>query len=146
MKIINFLKRYAMLVLILAVISGCASSKSKETHLSNTGNATPAAEDSAGKGGGKGNSNSYKVVSGDNLWNIAASRSVYGDPYKWPLIYKANKSKISDADLIYPGQIFDIDQTPSASESRMAVNHARTRGAWSVGPIEFSDKGYLSHK
>ena len=66
-------------------------------------------------------------------------------PYKWPLIYKANKSKISDADLIYPGQNFDIDQSPSSGEVSAAVNHAKTRGAWSVGAVEASDTAYLSH-
>lgn len=85
----------------------------------------------------------YEVVAGDNLWNIAGKGSVYGNPYEWPLIYKANKGKINDADLIYPGQVFDIDKSPSADEVNAAVNHARTRGAWSVGAVEASDEAYL---
>lgn len=87
---------------------------------------------------------SYEVVAGDNLWSIAAQGSVYGNPYQWPLIYKANRGKINDADLIYPGQVFDIDSSPSASEVDAAVNHARTRGAWSVGAVEASDEAYLN--
>lgn len=87
---------------------------------------------------------SYEVVSGDNLWDISAKGSVYGDPYRWPLIYKANKSKITDADLIYPGQVFDYELSPSSSEVDAAVNHARTRGAWSVGTVEASDEAYLA--
>lgn len=86
----------------------------------------------------------YEVVAGDNLWNIAGKGSVYGNPYQWPLIYKANRSKINDADLIHPGQVFDIDESPSASEVDAAVNHARTRGAWSVGAVEASDEAYLA--
>ena len=87
---------------------------------------------------------SYEVVAGDSLWKIAASSSVYGDPYSWPLIYKANKAKINDADLIYPGQVFDYETSPSASDVDAAVQHAKNRGAWSVGPVEASDQAYLA--
>ena len=86
----------------------------------------------------------YEVVAGDNLWNIAGSSSGYNDPYQWPLIYKANKGKINDADLIYPGQVFDIDGSPSSSDVAAAINHAKTRGAWSVGAVEASDEAYLA--
>lgn len=141
MKITTSLKQLAILILALGVAVGCAS-KSKKDDAAATDAPAPVADttdqddnDSSG---------SYTVVSGDNLWNIASSSSIYGDPYKWPLIYKANKSKISDADLIYPGQVFDIDQSPSSSEASAAVNHARTRGAWSVGSVEASDTAYLA--
>lgn len=140
MKITSSLKQLAILVLALGVVSGCASTKSKEDQAAQ--DTAPVAD--AGDQKDNGSFNSYTVVSGDNLWNIASSSSIYGDPYKWPLIYKANKSKISDADLIYPGQVFDIDQSPSSSEASAAVNHARTRGAWSVGAVEASDTAYLS--
>ncbi len=86
----------------------------------------------------------YEVSAGDNLWDIAGSSATYGDPYQWPLIYKANRSKINDADLIYPGQVFDIDNSPSSSDIDAAINHAKTRGAWSVGTVESSDESYLS--
>ena len=87
---------------------------------------------------------SYEVVAGDNLWDISGKSSVYGDPYSWPLIYKANKAKINDADLIYPGQVFDYEISPSAGDVEAAVNHAKTRGAWSVGSVEASDEAYLA--
>lgn len=87
---------------------------------------------------------SYEVVAGDNLWDIAGKSSVYGDPFRWPLIYKANKAKINDADLIYPGQVFDYEVSPSDSDVSAAVNHAKSRGAWSVGPVEASDEAYLA--
>lgn len=87
---------------------------------------------------------SYSVVRGDNLWNISGKDEVYADPYQWPLIYKTNRDKIKDADLIYPGQVFDIDQNASASEIDAAVNHAKTRGAWSLGDTEQSDRDYLA--
>jgi LysM repeat protein len=137
MRIIN---PSAILISVLVLITGCAGSKSKETQIANK---TDASANTAGKNGGN-EFGSYTVVSGDNLWNIAGSNSIYGDPYKWPLIYKANKSRISDADLIYPGQTFDIDQSPSSDAASAAVSHARTRGAWSVGAVEAADTRYLA--
>ncbi len=44
----------------------------------------------------------YIVVSGDNLWNIA--KKYYGDGSKYTKIYSANKDKIKNPALIYPGQ------------------------------------------
>jgi nucleoid-associated protein YgaU len=86
---------------------------------------------------------SYNVVRGDHLWGIAGKDGIYGNPYQWPLIYKANTDKIKDADLIFPGQEFDIDTNPSDAEVGAAVSHAKTRGAWSIGTVEESDKAYL---
>ncbi len=87
---------------------------------------------------------SYNVIKGDSLWGIAGKDETYSNPYQWPLIYKANSDKIKDADLIFPGQEFDINTSPSDAEVSAAVNHAKTRGAWSIGAEEASDKAYLS--
>lgn len=45
---------------------------------------------------------SYKVVKGDCLWNIAKAH--YGDGSKWVQIYQANANIISNPNLIYVGQ------------------------------------------
>ena len=87
---------------------------------------------------------SYTVERGDNLWDISAKPSIYSNPYQWPLIYKANSDKIQDADLIYPGQNLAIDTNPSDSDVSAAITHAKTRGAWSLGVTEDSDKAYLA--
>ena len=87
---------------------------------------------------------SYTVIGGDSLWGIAGKSSVYSNSYQWPLIYKANRAKIKDADMIYPGQDLDIDRGASAAEVDAAINHAKTRGAWSVGDVEQSDLDYLN--
>lgn len=89
-------------------------------------------------------SGQYSVNRGDNLWDISAKPGVYNNPYQWPLIYKANSGKIADADLIYPGQVFDINTNPSAADVSAAVTHAKSRGAWSIGVTEDSDKAYLA--
>jgi nucleoid-associated protein YgaU len=102
------------------------------------------AASSASSGAAAGGVTSYSVVRGDNLWSISGKDDVYADPYQWPLIYKTNRNKIKDADLIYPGQVLDIDQNASASEIDAAINHAKTRGAWSVGDTEQSDRDYLA--
>ena len=86
----------------------------------------------------------YTVVRGVNLWNISGKSDIYADPYQWPLIFKANRSQIKDPDLIYPGQNFAIDRNASSSEIDAAINHARTRGAWSVGDVEQSDLDFLA--
>lgn len=86
---------------------------------------------------------SYTVVSGDNLWYISKQDQIYGTAYNWPLIYKANASQIKDADLIYPGQVFDIPRDSGQAAINAAVNHAKMRGAWAVGPTESSDTAYL---
>ena len=88
---------------------------------------------------------SYTVKRGDTLWGISGSSVGYNDPYQWPLIYRANQSKIKDADLIYPGQNFDIQANPSAKQVDMAVQHARNRGEWELGVTEDSDWRYLQN-
>lgn len=50
----------------------------------------------------------YKVVRGDNLWNIAKKEQIYDDPYMWPRIYRENKDQIKDPDLIYPKQVLGV--------------------------------------
>lgn len=48
----------------------------------------------------------YTVKSGDSLSKIA--KRYYGDANKWQRIYEANRDKITDPDLIHPGQEFII--------------------------------------
>ncbi len=87
---------------------------------------------------------SYTVMSGDSLWHIAGRADVYANPFQWPLIYKANRDQIKDADLIFPGQVFSISRNASEAEINAAVDHARNRGAWALGVVEDSDMAYLA--
>ncbi len=86
----------------------------------------------------------YEVMTGDNLWDISGKPSVYADPYQWPLIYKANSDQIKDADLIYPGQVLTVDTAPSSYDVNAAIQHAKTRGSWSLGVVEESDQAFLA--
>jgi nucleoid-associated protein YgaU len=49
---------------------------------------------------------SYTVVAGDSLSKIA--KREYGDAAQWHRIYEANKSTISNPDLIQPGQVLTL--------------------------------------
>lgn len=46
------------------------------------------------------------VQPGNSLWRIA--RRVYGSGFSYTQIFQANKGRIVDPDLIYPGQVFEI--------------------------------------
>jgi nucleoid-associated protein YgaU len=39
----------------------------------------------------------------DCLWRIAEYSDIYGDPYKWPNIWRRNRKLIQNPDLIFPG-------------------------------------------
>lgn len=60
--------------------------------------ATKAPASSSGK--------TYTVVRGDCLWNIA--KRFYGNGAQYTKIYNANKDKIKNPNLIYPGQVLTI--------------------------------------
>lgn len=48
----------------------------------------------------------YTVKSGDCLWNIA--KRLYGNGAQYTKIYNANRGKIKNPNLIYPGQVLTI--------------------------------------
>jgi hypothetical protein len=88
--------------------------------------------------------NRSNVQAGDHLWGISSQQQVYGDPYQWPLLFKRNRGEIEDADLIYPGQVLHIDRDANEHQIQQAIDHAKTRGAWSLGVTETSDLEYLA--
>lgn len=66
----------------------------------------------------------YKVqkwnLSGDCFWNIAGRPWAYGNPYKWPLLYQANKGKLPNPDnpnIITPGTVLDIPSISGEARS-----------------------------
>ncbi len=135
------------LILAAVFVGGCASTQPKEAAAPETKAAAetkPApAEQPAPAPAAKANE-TYNVVRHDNLWAISGKTAIYGNPYEWPLIYKTNRDKIKDADLIYPGQVFTIDRNASQADVDAAVEHAKTRGAWKLGVVEQTDLAYLA--
>jgi nucleoid-associated protein YgaU len=47
-----------------------------------------------------------RVVTGHTLWEL--SRSYYGDPTRYPVIYEANRAQIHNPNVIFPGQVFVV--------------------------------------
>jgi len=63
----------------------------------------------------------------DCLWNIAGYPWVYGNPYKWTELYKANKHKLTDPNnpnLIEPGMVLDIPSIKGEVRQGMWDIHA----------------------
>ncbi len=60
----------------------------------------------------------YEVVRGDCLWNIAKKPNVYANGFAWPNIYKANRDKIKNPDLIFPKQQFTIPQLTEEEKAK----------------------------
>lgn len=48
------------------------------------------------------------VQPGNTLWALA--RENYGEGIRYVQLFEANRDKIRDPDLIYPGQVFDIPE------------------------------------
>jgi len=131
----------ALAIAVSAALGACATTKKEEpAPVAEPAAAAPAPEPK------KVANDAYEVKRGDHLWGIASQPRIYGNPYAWPLIYKTNSAKIKDADLIYPGQNFDINRGASSSEVDAAVRHAKTRGAWKLGVTESTDTDYLAGK
>lgn len=117
--------------------------------MNNARNAATQASNSVSGNGGSGNSGSsnggnsgssspytgyplggqtYTVVKGDNLWNIAKKK--YGNASQWPTIYNNNRSVIGgNPNRIYPGQVLRLDTGGYTgawgTEGRMAMLHEK---------------------
>lgn len=55
------------------------------------------------------------VQPGFTLWGIAQER--YGDGVMYVQVFEANRDKIKDPNLIYPGQVFSVPETASETAS-----------------------------
>jgi len=75
---------------------------------------------------------SYKVVRGDCLWDIAKKKEHYGNAFAWPVIYKANRDKIKNPDLIYPDQTFSIP--PLTQEEK--AKYEKLRANYKPAPVQ----------
>ena len=133
------LKLLVVGVAAATVASGCATAKKGEmaTAAAASTAATPAKVEAM-------TPETYTVKQDDNLWYIAGMDEVYGNSFDWPIIYSHNRAQIKDADLIYPGQIFNIPRDFAPREVSNARAHARNRGAWSVGVTEEVDTAFLA--
>lgn len=73
----------------------------------------------------------YTVVKGDCLWKIAGMSNIYGNPRLWPALWEANRDgisgltptankrtamKVTNPNLIYPGQILKVPALTDAQK------------------------------
>jgi uncharacterized YkwD family protein len=100
----------------------------------------------------------YTVQPGDSLWKIAQKYKI-----GWPEIWQANRSKIADPNLIYPGQVLTIplpDQTVTSYEKQVVdlCNQIRSKNGlpplslnWELERVarmksqDMRDHNYFSH-
>jgi len=75
---------------------------------------------------------SYTVVRGDCLWNIAKKKEHYGNGFAWPVIYKANRDKIKNPDLIYPAQVFSIPPLTQEEKDK----YEKLRANYKPAPVQ----------
>ena len=52
--------------------------------------------------------NEHLVVKGEFLSKISGYSNVYGSPFQWQKLYEANKSVVSDPNVIYPYQVLMV--------------------------------------
>lgn len=75
----------------------------------------------------------HVVVEGEFLRKISAYEQIYADQTKWPRIYRANKDKIQDANLIFPGWELVIPRDwPMSWTVKDGEYLARIAGYWEV--------------
>ena len=63
----------------------------------------------------------YKVKKGDFLIKIAGKKDIYGEGNAWKKIYQANRDKIKNPNLIYPGQELQIPGPNDAAPAGVKV-------------------------
>jgi hypothetical protein len=81
----------------------------------------------------------HLVVRGNTLWDLA--QSFYGNPFEWRRIWEANRDRVPNPDLIYPGQLLlvpdadgnliEIMVGPAGGpEPQQVASGARARTIW----------------
>jgi len=107
------------------VLMGQARDKAGENESANATDgeekvSSEATEDNSLKSGWKTYKVRYIPENRDCLWKIAGYKKIYNNARLWPKIYRANKNKIKNPDLIYPGQVFKIPPKKSKGEKAKA--------------------------
>jgi LysM repeat protein len=86
---------------------------------------------------------SYTVQPGDTLYGI--SQRYWGNGKYWPALYQANRSKISDPNLIYAGQVVTIPsgrhQAASAPAPSTSASSTSASSTWAPSTSDSASSG-----
>ena len=86
---------------------------------------------------------SYTVQPGDTLYGI--SQRYWGNGNYWPALYQANRSKISDPNLIYAGQVVTIPsgrhQASSAPAPSTSTSSTSASSTWAPSTADSASSG-----
>ncbi|MFP4465680.1 MAG: LysM peptidoglycan-binding domain-containing protein [Candidatus Goldiibacteriota bacterium] len=115
------LKGLMILVFVLVIAAGCASKSKVKPDEGAAGSGDAYVEESTEKSAE--DTMRYVVDPKDTLWDI--SGDVYGDNFRWPLIYRTNRDSIVDPDFIDVDQQLKIKKDFSESQIRDAVEKAK---------------------
>jgi LysM repeat protein len=94
---------------------------------------------------------SYTVQPGDTLYGI--SERYWGNGKYWPALYQANRSTISDPNLIYAGQVVTIPSgrhhassapAPSTSASSTSSSSTSASSTWAPSTADSASSGSSS--
>ncbi len=113
-------------VTAVVLFCGCGQKRVESTEAPNPGGAASVGQQAVLQKDSPSLAGHYLVEKHDCLWTIAGQPRVYGDPFQWPELYKMNRDKIKDPDLIYPKQDLlvqkDISQEEISRARRLAMD------------------------
>jgi len=84
----------------------------------------------------------YLVKKGETLADISAKKQVYGDPFLWPLLYKANRDQIRDPKVIFSGQKLSIPRELTQEEMQAARVQAGAPSGYTPPPDSYDPSQY----
>ena len=84
----------------------------------------------------------YLVRKGETLADIAAKKLVYGDPFLWPILYKANRDQIRDPQFIFPGQQLSIPRELTPEDLQAARKQAGAPTGYTSPPDAYDPSQY----
>jgi nucleoid-associated protein YgaU len=75
----------------------------------------------------------WTVKRGESLYKISSYEEIYADGTKWPRIYRANRDKIEDPNLIYVDQILAIPRGLPTMHTVVAGEYlGKIAGYWEI--------------
>jgi hypothetical protein len=85
---------------------------------------------------------SWKLTYGECLWIVAGYEDIYGDPLKWPRLWRANRTMIEDPDWVLAGWELKVPRDWPKKHSVVQDEWlAKIAGYWEVYDMAGSSRG-----